>query len=247
MVSGVVFYYDAVMPLVVVRLRDREMTRKEMRHTRITIGRDHSCDVVIDNAGVSRNHALIVYMDDEFRVRDDGSQNGIFVNGKKVRESILEYGDIVGIGKFEVELIETDRMPEDLKAGSAKKKGGAPQNVMGTMQMDAGAVAKMREQIMAQKHAAPDDGDDDGYSSDDDGYDDDDDDDGYNDGPEDGPAPKRKKRRKKAPKRRRRPPPRQPSAPLPVAATRSRESKGVPTWVWLLIIAGLVGLLLLKL
>ena len=139
---------------IVLSLRDRELSRTQLTHTRFTMGRDASCDVVIDNAGVSRNHAIIVYLDNEFRVRDNDSQNGITVNGKPVKDCVIEYGDVIGIGKFELRLIETpDDFERELEAGSAKKEVAAPRNVMGTMQMNASAVAGLRDQIAAQKAA----------------------------------------------------------------------------------------------
>src|ERR1044071_4055894 len=92
---------------LVLSLRDRELSRIPITHAKLTVGRDAACDVVIDNAGVSRNHAVILYMDDEFRVRDMDSQNGITVNGRQVKDAVLRYGDVIGIGKFEMKLLET--------------------------------------------------------------------------------------------------------------------------------------------
>jgi pSer/pThr/pTyr-binding forkhead associated (FHA) protein len=70
---------------LVLSLRDRELSRTPITHAKLIVGRDAGCDVVIDNAGVSRNHAIVLYMDDEFRVRDMDSQNGVTVNGKRVK------------------------------------------------------------------------------------------------------------------------------------------------------------------
>jgi pSer/pThr/pTyr-binding forkhead associated (FHA) protein len=139
---------------LVLSLRDRELSRTAITHTRLTVGRETNCDVVIDNAGVSRNHAIILYLDNAFRVRDNDSQNGITVNGKPVKDCELVYGDVIGIGKFELKLLETpDDFDRELEQGSAQKQVKAPRNVMGTMQMNAVAVAGLRDQIAAQKAA----------------------------------------------------------------------------------------------
>ena len=54
---------------------------------------------------ISRRHAVIVSDDENTRIVDWGSKNGVFVNTSRVKEQILRNGDIVTIGtadfKFE--------------------------------------------------------------------------------------------------------------------------------------------------
>jgi pSer/pThr/pTyr-binding forkhead associated (FHA) protein len=88
---------------LVLRLRERELSRFPIVHTRVTLGRDQESDVVIDNVSVSRTHAVLIYVDNHFRVRDN-SANGLTVNGNAVKDAVLNYGDVIGIGKFEVVL-----------------------------------------------------------------------------------------------------------------------------------------------
>jgi len=130
---------------LVLSLRNRELSRTPILHPKFTLGRDAGCDVVIDNAGVSRTHVVILWDDNVFRVRDMNSQNGITVNGRAVKEAVLGYGDVLGIGKFQAQLIESEHeiTPE---AGSYKQPA-APHNVIGTMQMDAHAAAAIRDKI----------------------------------------------------------------------------------------------------
>jgi len=110
---------------LLLRLRDRELSRTPIRNTRLTLGRDLVSDVVIDNAGVSRTHAILIYVDEHFRIRD-GSQSGLTVNGKTVKDAVLSYGDVIGIGKFEIVLRETaDALP--LQAGSHADEASAKQ------------------------------------------------------------------------------------------------------------------------
>lgn len=91
---------------LLLRLRDREVNRVPVETTRVTIGRDPACNVVIDNPAVSRSHAVMIYVDKQFRIRDS-STGGLTVNGKAVRDSVLSYGDVIGIGKFELQLLKT--------------------------------------------------------------------------------------------------------------------------------------------
>ena len=66
----------------------------------ILVGRGETCDVVISGSKkISRKHCCLVHSDQSFLVRDLGSTNGVWVNGKRVdRESEMKEGDRVAIG-----------------------------------------------------------------------------------------------------------------------------------------------------
>jgi len=68
----------------------------------VFIGRDPSCDLVIDNLGVSRRHARIYIDDGEWYVEDLESQNGIFVDDTSVTMHNLLDDDDFSIGKYTV-------------------------------------------------------------------------------------------------------------------------------------------------
>jgi len=55
----------------------------------MTVGRDPANDIVLRDAKVSRRHAEIVFERGFFVVRDLGSTNGSFVNGKRIRVAPL--------------------------------------------------------------------------------------------------------------------------------------------------------------
>jgi hypothetical protein len=65
----------------------------------MTIGRLPECDVVVDDAGASRQHAELRRTDDGFVLADLGSTNGTLVNGSPIREHLLEDGDRITIGE----------------------------------------------------------------------------------------------------------------------------------------------------
>ena len=70
-----------------------------LRLGRLTrIGRRPSADIVLDDATVSRRHALVLERDGAPVIADDRSRNGVFVNGQRVREARLRHGDEVQIG-----------------------------------------------------------------------------------------------------------------------------------------------------
>jgi pSer/pThr/pTyr-binding forkhead associated (FHA) protein len=99
---------------VVLRLRDRELQRVPIIKSPTVIGREATCDVVIDNPSVSRRHATIEYRKDTgFVIFDVDSQNGLYFKGQQVRHKPLAEGDEIQLGKFT--LCYTDQ-------------GGAPPN-----------------------------------------------------------------------------------------------------------------------
>jgi pSer/pThr/pTyr-binding forkhead associated (FHA) protein len=61
------------------------------------IGRSDESQIVIAKPGVSRKHALIIASADGFTIRDLGSQNGTFVNGKRIADHQLKNGDQIAI------------------------------------------------------------------------------------------------------------------------------------------------------
>jgi pSer/pThr/pTyr-binding forkhead associated (FHA) protein len=132
---------------LVLRLRDREMNRVGIVKTQVTLGRDAECDLTIDNAAVSRTHAVVSFSDGAYRVRDEESENGITVNGRRVRKAALDYGDVIGIGKFEIELV--DSYHEPVMEGALQPKDSS-KNVMKTMQVDATTAARLRDEAMAR-------------------------------------------------------------------------------------------------
>jgi predicted RNA-binding Zn-ribbon protein involved in translation (DUF1610 family) len=65
------------------------------------IGRSVAADLRLDDATVSRRHALIVRTpENELRALDDRSLNGLFVNGERVEWTPLRDGDELEIGRY---------------------------------------------------------------------------------------------------------------------------------------------------
>jgi pSer/pThr/pTyr-binding forkhead associated (FHA) protein len=76
----------------------------------LVIGRGTECDIVVDDAGVSRRHAMVKPGRGGFVVSDE-SANGTFVNGKRMTGAhALKHGDVVGIGTEEFR-IDVDASP----------------------------------------------------------------------------------------------------------------------------------------
>lgn len=66
----------------------------------ITVGRDTRADILLDDATVSRQHAVFRRQGGNFIIEDAGSLNGTYVNMKRVDSATLKSGDSIMIGKF---------------------------------------------------------------------------------------------------------------------------------------------------
>ena len=64
----------------------------------VVIGRQDSCDVVLDDPTVSRQHAAVRRNGDAFELHDLGSRNGTRVNGLGITSTRLVDGDELLIG-----------------------------------------------------------------------------------------------------------------------------------------------------
>jgi FHA domain-containing protein len=67
------------------------------------VGRSRDCDIVLEDAGISRRHAEIVPGGDGWMLRDLGSTNGVRLNGRPVRGTQeLRPGDSIELGSTEM-------------------------------------------------------------------------------------------------------------------------------------------------
>ena len=69
------------------------------------IGRGLSADLHLDEASVSRRHAILVSRKN-VRVLDDRSANGTFVNGRPIERAELSNGDVLTLGRVVLRYLE---------------------------------------------------------------------------------------------------------------------------------------------
>jgi len=69
----------------------------------LRIGRSAECDVTLSDPSVSRAHAIVEIAGDRPMVRDLGSTNGTFVNGKRIEAKALHDGDELRFGNTQVQ------------------------------------------------------------------------------------------------------------------------------------------------
>jgi pSer/pThr/pTyr-binding forkhead associated (FHA) protein len=79
-----------------------------------TLGRQADCFICIKSSQVSRRHCELYEKKGILHIKDLGSANGTFVNGKKIRgEKALEPGDELAIGQVKLKVA---RLGEDAAA-----------------------------------------------------------------------------------------------------------------------------------
>lgn len=112
------------------------------------IGRDTSCDFQMYDKGLSRNHSLVEYKDGRFVLSDLGSTNGTFVNGKMVISKPLEDGDLINVGKIQLQFyVERTENPLSTSVRLVEDASPiGPQSIMRRLDIDS---------VMAHLEAAP--------------------------------------------------------------------------------------------
>jgi len=82
-----------------------------LTRTRMTVGRDASCDIIIPSTSVSHHHCVLYLYEGWWYVKDLGSKNGVRVNRVAVTQHLIPPGSCLTIGKLE---FDVDYRPHDL-------------------------------------------------------------------------------------------------------------------------------------
>jgi pSer/pThr/pTyr-binding forkhead associated (FHA) protein len=70
----------------------------ELEEGEAIIGRSPQCDIQLEVGNVSRQHARIIFRNEEYQIEDLGSTNGVYVNGIKVEKCVLRDHDQINVG-----------------------------------------------------------------------------------------------------------------------------------------------------
>jgi len=115
------------MPKILLKYNEKIIKEIKLSDVVVTIGRKADNDLVIDNLAVSSHHARIARLDDGFVIQDTGSTNGIFLNGEKVAQHALQYGDQIMIGKhfvvFQDDTAVAPSLPPAVEASGTQRFG----------------------------------------------------------------------------------------------------------------------------
>jgi pSer/pThr/pTyr-binding forkhead associated (FHA) protein len=107
---------------LVVKKGSGNQTIFQIKGNSTVIGRGRTCDLVLPDISVSRNHALIerTKEGDKFQyvIKDMGSKNAFFVNGQPTKGHRLKDNDQVTLGKFMLRF----HLESGIEAQSAHKR-----------------------------------------------------------------------------------------------------------------------------
>ena len=106
-------------PLVVRYPRSDGSHQVQEFKTAFEIGRESSCQVVIQDATVSRRHARFEYRNSQWWVQDLGSANGTWLDGQAIDQASLSGSSIVALGhagpEIQLRVKSQPVLPEDSK------------------------------------------------------------------------------------------------------------------------------------
>jgi signal transduction histidine kinase len=72
------------------------------------LGRASDNDLVLEDSGVSRHHGVLERKNNSYVVRDLGSHNGTFLNGRKIETAVLQDRDQIQIGQHVLVYLEKE-------------------------------------------------------------------------------------------------------------------------------------------
>ena len=84
----------------------------KLEKPRITLGRRADNDIVLDDMFVSRTHAEVEKKGVFHYIRDRQSRYGTFVNGSRITETRLDYGDEIQLGNTLVTFVDEDKLDQ---------------------------------------------------------------------------------------------------------------------------------------
>lgn len=79
---------------------------------RFVIGRRPTCDIQINDQGVSKEHAVILTVGNDQILEDLKSTNGTQVNGRRIQRHILQNGDVIEVGRYKIKYVNQKALPD---------------------------------------------------------------------------------------------------------------------------------------
>jgi adenylate cyclase len=89
---------------------DTQIVKLEKQH--ITLGRREDNDIILDDMFVSRKHAEVDRKGVFYYIQDKQSRYGTFVNGLRITETRLDYGDEIQLGNTVVTFVDENKLDQ---------------------------------------------------------------------------------------------------------------------------------------
>ncbi len=100
-------------PVIEVTTKDGKTRRLMLTGDPVTIGRDAGNSLTYKDKTISRFHCDIRKDGESFCIRDLGSRTGTRVNSESIIEALLQSGDLIHVGPYEIKFV---LLPSDLSA-----------------------------------------------------------------------------------------------------------------------------------
>lgn len=85
--------------MLVIRYQGKQLGEVTLKLGETRIGRKPECDIVLNDAGVSGEHAVIKTVGMKSTIVDLDSTNGTFIEDERVRQRELRHGETIFIGE----------------------------------------------------------------------------------------------------------------------------------------------------
>ena len=104
----------------------------------VVVGRHPDCDARLDSPRVSRWHCCLTEVDGEVWVRDLGSTNGTWIDGRRANSGRLRPGDVLAIAhhRYRVEEVRPGAMRARDRASKHADGRVCPDDLRGTSLFD---------------------------------------------------------------------------------------------------------------
>jgi len=95
---------DPDLPVLLISRNGELLQEYEVKQPKTAIGRARLNDIVMNGQQVSKYHALLIFHNHTLFLADLKSSNGIYVNSRRVRSTVLRHDDIVDIGNQRIKI-----------------------------------------------------------------------------------------------------------------------------------------------
>lgn len=95
---------------------------------KLLVGRGEECQIALDDASVSRVHVEVLRTEHGLMILDQGSSNGLRINGADLPSAMLRSGDVVELGDVRLKFVPAG--VEDVVMQAAPASGRAPDSTV---------------------------------------------------------------------------------------------------------------------
>lgn len=137
--------------LLVVTFGSNVIESRRIDKDKITIGRDDTNDIVLNNPTISREHSEINFSDGIISIKDLRSANGTFINNVKMDDAVLDIGDEIVVGKYMIKLKSARSLDPELDLSFQSSEEGKSTDIE-TFRVD----DKTRKQMLERYQSGDD-------------------------------------------------------------------------------------------